>query len=362
MAEFDYTKVGRPDAMEPFSLTDLFASITDMEDEYAAFVGCFYGDPGTRKTTTAMKLAQKITPMDKKILYVYTGQGWSSLKNHKSENLMARTKKMPFIRYEQIEALQAVLRNPAMRKQMNIGTIVFDEYNRMQDMDIDTLTKHRAELVAQSKERDKKGNLVYKDPDTPEWPEYNTTKVRMINLMNDILSLDDINVIFLCHTRLQKKTGKIEPDFPNATASAFISMVHSIYYTGKEDVVVNGKIETRFPIELVSGEETVSKNRIGGLPAKVYDVNLVADAFLEWNADVMEKRNAAKQNDIEGPTAGEVISVEAVEQPAVEKVEIEAPKVDVVIEPVSDNIETPKASTFTPPTSDEDELFNSLFA
>src|SRR5688572_25434128 len=133
MAEFDYTKVGRADAPEPFSVTDLFASMTDMEDEYAAFVGCFYGDPGTRKTTRAMKLAQGITPPNKKILYVYTGQGWSSLKNH--PELMRRVKKMPFIRYEQIETLRAVLMNPTMREKMGIGTVVFDEYNRMQDMD-----------------------------------------------------------------------------------------------------------------------------------------------------------------------------------------------------------------------------------
>jgi hypothetical protein len=349
MGEFDYTKVGRPDAMEPFSLTDLFASMTDMEDEYAAFVGCLYGDPGTRKTVTAMKLAQRITPVGKKILYIYTGQGWSSLKNHKEQNLMARTKKMPFIRYEQIETLQAVLRNPVMREKMNIGTIVFDEYNRMQDMDIDTLTKHRAELVA----KDRK----YKDPDTPEWPEYNTTKVRMINLMNDILSLDDINVIFLCHTRLQKKTGKIEPDFPNATASAFISMVHSIYYTGKEDVVVNGKIETRFPIELVSGEETVSKNRIGGLPTKVYDIDLVADAFIAWNADVMAKREK------ESSTGGETPIVEAVEAAPV--VEVTKPIVEdvVVIDPISvENIisTAPVSAGFVAP-SDDDDVFKSLF-
>lgn len=292
MGDFDYVKVGRADAPEPFSVGDLFASMTNMEDEYAAFVGCFYGDPGTRKTVRAMQLAQKITPPDKKILYVYSGQGWSSLKNHKEENLMARTKKMPFIRYEQIETLQATLMNPDMREKMGIGTIVFDEYNRMQDMDIDALTKHRAYLVNSGPvKKDKQGVEIYKDPDTPEWPEYNTTKVRMINLMNDLLMLDDLNTIFVCHTRMQKKTGKIEPDFPQATASAFISMVHSIYYCDKVSDIATGKVT--FPIELMSGDQTVSKNRIGGLPRVVDEVDPIAKAFIAWNADVLAKKNSS---------------------------------------------------------------------
>jgi hypothetical protein len=151
----------------------------------------------------------------------------------------------------------------------------------------------------------KDGQQVYKDPDTPEWPEYNTTKVRMINLMNDVLSVDDLNTIFVCHTKFQKKTGKIEPDFPQATASAFISMVHSIYYCDKEDAVENGKPVVRFPIELVSGEQTVSKNRIGGLPRKVYDVEPIAQAFLEWNADVIAKKTAKAHADTSVATVPE---------------------------------------------------------
>lgn len=343
MADFDYTKVGRADAPEPFSVQDLFASMSDMEDEYASFIGCVYGDPGTRKTVRSMQLAQKITPADKKILYVYTGQGWSSLKNHKEENLMHRVKKMPFIRYEQIETLQAVLKNKAMREKMGIGTIVFDEYNRMQDMDIDTLTRHRAQLVNDGPKRKKDGVEIYKDPDTPEWPEYNTTKIRMINLMNDVLGMDEINVIFVAHTRLQKKTGKIEPDFPNATAASFISMVHSIYYCDKEDVIENGQPAVRFPIELISGGQTVSKNRIGGLGRVVYDVQPIADAFLEWNRDVLERR-AQKDSATTVLPVEENKGAPVVSSPVV----VEESKPEVIVSPTVVQAPDDKDSTIAP--------------
>jgi len=273
---FDYVKVGKPDDPDPFSIEDLFGSMSRMEPKDASFVGCFYGEPGTRKTTRAMELAQRITPPDKKILYVFTGQGWTSLMNY--PHLMERTIKMPFIRNEQIETLRNVLMNPALREKLNVGCVIFDEYNRMQDMDTDILTKHRAKLVNEVPTRDKSGKMVYKDPDTPEWPEYNTTKVRLINLINDLLVVPKLHSIFICHTRFQKSRGAIEPDFPNAAGSAFISMVHSMYLTKKEDTP-NGTV---FPIELVGTTGTASKNRIGGLPAQVMDVAPIAEAYKKW--------------------------------------------------------------------------------
>ena len=273
---FDYVKVGKADDPDPFSIQDLFASMSKMEAKDAAFVGCFYGDPGTHKTVNAAKLAQAITPPDMKILYVFTGQGWTSLMNH--PELMDRMIKMPFIRNEQIETLRTVLMNEELRKKLNVGAVIFDEYNRMQDMDTDILTKHRASLINKTPTYGKDGKVVYKDPDTPEWPEYNTTKVRLINLINDLLVVPKLHTIFVCHTKFQKSRGQIEPDFPNAAGSAFISMVHSLYLTKKEDTAKG----TIFPIELVGSEGTASKNRIGGLPTQVMDVMDIAAAYKKW--------------------------------------------------------------------------------
>ena len=277
---FDYVKVGQADNMEPFSMEDVLKLMSPMKSEEASFVGSFFGPPGTRKTVRTMELAQAITPADQKILYVYTGQGWTSLMNF--PHLMERTIKMPFVRYEQIETLRNILLNKALREQLKIGAVIFDEYNRMQDMDTDILTKHRAALVNKVPQYDKSGQKVYKDPDTPEWPEYNTTKVRLINLINDLLVVPKLHSFFVCHTRLQKKTGMIEPDFPFAAGSAFISMIHSLYYCTKEDAVQNGKPVTIYPIELEGTSTTASKNRVGGLPSVVYDVKPIADAYKKW--------------------------------------------------------------------------------
>lgn len=317
---FDYVKVGKADDPDPFSVTDLFASMSKMEAKDAAFVGCFYGDPGTHKTVNAMKLAQEITPADKKILYVFTGQGWTSLMNH--PELMARTIKMPFIRNEQIETLRNVLMNEQLRNKLNVGAVVFDEYNRMQDMDTDILTKHRAGLVNSTPTYDKAGKKVYKDPDTPEWPEYNTTKVRLINLINDLLVVPHLHSIFVCHTRFQKSRGQIEPDFPNAAGSAFISMVHSLYLTKKEDTPQG----TIFPIELIGGEGTASKNRIGGLPASVMDVMQIAAAYKKWGVSEKDSKPVEKL-DSKVETVPEIPVQPVIETPA--KSDAVAPTVDV---------------------------------
>lgn len=315
---FDYVKVGQADNMDPFSVEDLLKSMSVMTPEDASFVGCFFGEPGSRKTTRTMELAQKITPPDKKILYVFTGKGYTSLNNF--PHLMDRTIKMPFIRYEQIEKLRTVLLNKQLRESLKIGAVVFDEYNRMQDMDTDMLTKHRAKLVNSGPKQYKDGKEIYKDPDTPEWPEYNTTKVRLINLINDLLVVPDLHTFFVCHTRMQKSRGQIEPDFPNAAGSAFISMIHSLYYCKKEDAVNDaGQPVTIYPIELEGTSGTASKNRIGGLPSVVYNTDVIAEAFKKWGGKKEETNIPTPQ--VETPK--EIPKVTEVKAPVEEVVDID---------------------------------------
>jgi len=74
----------------------------------------------------------------------------------------------------------------------------------------------------------------------------------------------------------------IEPDFPEKTGAAFISMVHSLYYCKKVDVMEGGKLVTKYPIELDGTAQTVSKNRIGGLPSEVNDTKQIIDAYDKW--------------------------------------------------------------------------------
>lgn len=285
MSDFDYVKVGAPDDPEPFSIEELFGLMKPLDNsEDAPFMGVLFGDPGSRKSTRAMEIAQKIIEPGKKILYFHTGQGYSTFKNHPELEFGKDGKKnvirMPYIRYEQVETLQKVLMNKTYRERLNFGAVIFDEYNRMQDMDTDVLTKHRAGILNDGpKQVDKKTGLrIYKDPNTPEWPEYNTTKLRLISLLNDCMTVPDTHFIFVCHSRFQKANARNEPDFPEKSAAALLGLVHSVYYCDKVDTPQG----TSYPIRLEGTAGTVAKNRIGGLPAIVYDTDTIAEAYKKW--------------------------------------------------------------------------------
>jgi hypothetical protein len=283
----------------------VFSAMSDMEDEKAPFVGGIYGPAGSGKTTVAMELAQRITEPDKKIVYAFTNQGWTSLKNFPP--LMKRTKKLPYESFDQIAKLCEGLRQPKIREATKIGTVVFDEFNTMFDMNIEALTNFRSWQAANPQPGDKKG-AYYKDPDTPEWPEYNTAKMHMINLMNDALATPDVNFIFVAHPRFQKKTGFVEPDLFEKASQAFMRVLHSLYYLSVEEQ--GGKLVRT--IQLQGTDQVVAKNRIGGLPNSVTSVAPIAEAYKVW---AEAKKN--KKTSTEAVSA--VVRGSSVEETPVEK-------------------------------------------
>lgn len=274
MGDFDYQMPLMAMPKRKVDLQQLFGSITNMDDDEANFVGGIYGPAGHGKTVTSMKLAKAITPPESNILYAFTGQNWNSLKNHRE--LMVRpngnpVKKYPFEDMDALRDLVAALKMPQVRQQTKIDTIVFDEYNTMFDMEVDQITNVRAEQMMREKG-------VYKDPDTPEWPDYNTAKAHMVVMMNDIMQMPKMNVIFVCHPRQNRKTFVTEPDFFDKAAQAFIRSLNSLYFLSKEEV--NGTIQHK--IILQGTDRLVAKNRIGGLPNVVSDIQQVVDAYNLW--------------------------------------------------------------------------------
>jgi hypothetical protein len=76
-------------------------------------------------------------------------------------------------------------------------------------------------------------------------------------------------------------------------------MVHSLYYCKKVDVMEGGKLVTKYPIELDGTAQTVSKNRIGGLPSEVSDTKYIIDAYSKWG--VVEETSVENKAATEEP-------------------------------------------------------------
>lgn len=309
---FEYTAPTGPLRKDPFSFQDLLGSMSAMKPANVSFVGGMYGDPGTGKTTNGMRLMQRLVPADKKILYVYTGVNWSSLMNE--PHLMNRVVKMPFKSYAQLEKLGEMLSSPEMVKQLGFGGVIFDEFNTMHDIDLDAVTNYRAAEFNAAQAG--KALPKYKDPDTPEWPEYNTGKARVINLLNNVLAAEELHYLFICHPRQGNKSKKIEPDFPDKTAQAFIRALHSLYYLEKDTPIGSTTIDWKIRLQGDSG--VVAKNRIGGLPDIVRSTDDIADAFDKWGF-------------IEGEAPTEKIPEKATEKPAASENVGEEQKPDAVV-------------------------------
>ena len=301
MSDFEFTPVSTPDPKSPISFNDLFASMNDIADEKPPFLGCFYSNPGAGKTTAAMELMQRIVPQDQKIIYVCTAQNWASLQNF--PELKRRVKKIQYERWEQLEAISDLINNEAAMKKANIGGIVFDEFNTMVENVLDALTQHRAATFNSGPKQYRNGQELFKDPHTPEWPEYGSVKTRIIEVMTAITSAN-IHAIFTAHTRMQKKRTQWEPDIFDTGAQAFMRALHSLYYIDMDDME-NGKSKRAFILE-PAGNRT-AKNRIGKMGNTAKSVKEIAEAYAKWGdwddqgmlADMVEVKPKTVETPIE---------------------------------------------------------------
>jgi hypothetical protein len=169
----------------------------------------FYGDSGSGKTVLSVRLAQKITPPDMKIVYVDTSEGWVSLMNHPPE-LRNRVVPVVYDGYTQLETLVEAIawckKNPGKVPQWdNVGCVVIDEFSVAIRNDLNLVTKVRAE----SPEGVKEG----KDPYAPMWPDMRHSTHKASTIERAILGLD-LHVIFTCHERNDKdKSGAVKTTF-----------------------------------------------------------------------------------------------------------------------------------------------------
>lgn len=331
--EFEYDRPVAPIEKQAFTLEQLFSNLSPVENEPTNFRGAIYAEPGLGKTYAGIELAQRITPADKAIVYIYTGTNWDSFKDVPA--LCQRVLKKPYTNMDELVAFVEAFKNDAVRAKFPVGTIVFDEHNTMFDDDVDTITSINAALLLKEKKK-------YKDPHTPEWPDYNMGKMHMKTIMTTTLQVNDINFIFLCHERDGKKTMKKEPDYFDKASQEFMRPLSCMYRLTTQ--IIDGEVVRTFQTQ--GTDQVTAKNRISKLPPFISGntaVAQIASAYLAWSQAEKAKQEAPKA---------------PAESPEVPKVAETLPEVteESVLPPVTETEDSSQANTSTEPVSDNDEL------
>jgi hypothetical protein len=238
------------------------AAITRMEQKKLTLKGLIYGDVGTRKTTTAMKILQGVVPTDKDILYIDTAEGWSILQNW--PELMDRSLHMPFENIEQVWGLADLIKSGAEPFD-KIGGIIFDEYTGMHDDDLNWIVQARADQMA------KKGE--FKDPFSPALPDYNAARIRSNRLISKFMRLPNTHFIFIGHEKEDKRKNKV-PDMPEKAGKSVYQKMHFAYHAHWES---NGQLV----LQTTGNKMIMAKNRINGIEAFT-NPEQVVDCYNKW--------------------------------------------------------------------------------
>ena len=230
-------------------------------------MGLLYGGVGTLKTTNAMKMARGITPLDKKILYIDSAEGWTTLMNYPEIVEDIESGRILHMQYENIEQLWELMRllRSADKPPFNeIGAIIFDEYTSMHDEDLNYIVDVRAEQA--------KKDGGFKDSFTPALPDYNAARIRS-NKLIALAMKKRIHLFFIGHSKEDKRMNQL-PDMPEKAGKALYSKLHFAYYTFVDK---SGKIV----MQTTNGNRAMAKNRINGIAEHTSPEEFI-DAYQKW--------------------------------------------------------------------------------
>jgi hypothetical protein len=242
-------------------------SIGDLTETDVHLKALLYGNSGVGKTVEAMKLAQLITPKNKKILFVDTGEGWVSLKNH--PGLMDRTKRMIYKGLKQFEPLVDAMKE-GLEGFDDYGTIVFDEFS--------TSSKKYLHVVMDATGL---GEL-----DAPEYKQWGILSRNVNGTIFKLLELKEThNLIFLAHERKDedKATGisLTGPSFMDSVSSTVRENMHIVSRMTATVENKSGAPIYKREMQFHPTKMVIAKSRIGGL-----DIIVSPDRFnqriVEW--------------------------------------------------------------------------------
>lgn len=254
------------------TVTALINSMEDLTAKTVPAMICIMGDQGTGKTLSIVRFMQAITPPDKRIIYVDSAAGWTTLNNDRA--MMNRVKRMKFENLEQLLALAAAIRD-GIPPFNTVGAVILDEYSSM-------IKKDRTWIVkARSQQKEEKGE--FKDPFQPAQPDYFASQVRSEDVLNAFLECE-IHVGFTSHEKVDKDTFMTRPDFAPGAANDFQRLIHSVLRA-----TVTLDKTTKQPVRKLQlqpvGNRVSVKNRIGGLGNFANDIMEVAEAYKKWGVE-----------------------------------------------------------------------------
>lgn len=263
----------------------LLDSTEDLSNKVVPYQLCIFGDQGTGKTLAMAKLMQAITPANKKILYIDSGNGWATLKSY--PELMKRVKYSKYENLEQVLAWATAL-NEGGPGFDSIGAVILDEYSSM-------VRKDRTWIVkARSKQKEAKGE--FKDPFQPAQPDYFASQIRSEDILNAFVSTD-IHVGFLSHEKLDKDTMMTRPDFTPGAANDLQRILHSVLRA-----TVTLDKATKQPVRKLQlqpiGNRVSCKNRVGNLGNFADDISEVSNAYLNWGIQPEEQDSTLTEAEV----------------------------------------------------------------
>lgn len=281
-------------------LEELRKSIVSMDKTESFMKGCIYGPSGVGKTVFTMKLAKRICPPGKKILFIDASEGWVSLKNHKG--LTSSVDRMLYLGKSQIEILlKAILDDEEGFN--NYGVIVLDEISTMLKVDQRVVLKNHV-----------KKNLKDVDSDMLQWPQYNASTQRFSELLINILNAVNrkgIHILFVSHMRVDKNKANLPVESPSLTASFSETFKEGLHLVGRLSATETRKAasdsdDTRYTwsVQVHPTTGVVAKSRIGGLPVNTTPENLL-ETITEWLAGNGENEETDREPEQETILIGE---------------------------------------------------------
>lgn len=240
----------KPESVQTDEILDaLLANITDLNEIKPNLKVLIYALPDAGKSTFAASAPNN--------LIIDAEDGLTSLKNN-PDMIGPGSKRFPYRNFNYVEQLV---------KYLNENNPAFDW---VETLTIDTMSELHKKGLAEVVEREwKKAPSITNRyvAETEHHTENNEHIRRLVSSLKDL----NRNLIITAHSKTVEPKGKdakTYPDFSEKLANTLAAMMDMVIYLEKREV--NGKVQRVFSFH--TDANTMTKSRIGGLPAEAVDV------------------------------------------------------------------------------------------